>query len=56
MPILSIIIKIAVIGLILFLVNKYVPMENTIKSILNVVVIILTILWLLGVFGLNINF
>jgi hypothetical protein len=38
--------------LILWLINNYIPMDGTIKKILNVVVVIAVILWLLSVFGL----
>lgn len=41
----------AAVGLILWLINRYVPMAQPIKSILNVVVVILLLLWLLNVFG-----
>jgi hypothetical protein len=51
MPIIQLIIILAVIGLLLWLVNVYVPMQATIKNILNGVVIIATVLWLLSVFG-----
>ena len=51
MPIITLIIILAVIGLLLYLVNAYIPMQETIKKILNGVVIIGTVLWLLQVFG-----
>jgi hypothetical protein len=51
MPVISLIIILAVIGLFLWLVNAYIPMDATIKKILNVVVLIAVILWLLSVFG-----
>jgi hypothetical protein len=40
-----------VVGVVLWLINTYIPMEATIKKILNVVVIIAVILWLLSAFG-----
>ncbi len=52
MPLLQILIVLVVVGLLLWLVNRFIPMEGTIKSILNAVVIIAVILWLLNVFGL----
>lgn len=52
MPLLSIIIVLVVIGLILWLINTYIPMARPIKTILNVVVVIAVILWLLSVFGI----
>ena len=39
-------------GVLLWLVNNYIPMAGSIKSILNAVVVILVVLWLLSVFGL----
>jgi hypothetical protein len=39
------------VGVILWLVNNYIPMDRKIKSILNAVVVIVVILWLLSVFG-----
>ena len=39
-------------GVVLWLVNNYIPMDGKIKSILNVVVVIVVILWLLQAFGL----
>lgn len=51
MPVLTILIVLIVIGLLLWLVNTYIPMDGKIKKILNVVAIIATILWLLKVFG-----
>ena len=52
MPLVQLIIVLVVVGVILWLINSYIPMEATIKKILNVVVIIAVILWLLSVFGL----
>lgn len=51
MPIINIIIALVVVGLLLWLVNNYIPMDSKIKSILNVVVVIAVVLWLLSVFG-----
>lgn len=52
MPILSIMLAIVVIGLILYLINVYVPMESRIKTILNIAVIVFVIVWLLQAFGI----
>jgi hypothetical protein len=41
-----------VIGVLLWLVNTYIPMDGKIKQILNIVVLIVVVLWLLHVFGL----
>jgi len=51
MPLLQIIIVLIVVGVLLWLVNL-IPMQGTIKSILNAVVVIAVVLWLLNVFGL----
>jgi hypothetical protein len=52
MPLLNVVIVLVVVGLLLWLVNRFIPMEGTIKSILNAVVVIGTILWLLNIFGI----
>ncbi|MFN3944557.1 MAG: Thivi_2564 family membrane protein [Allosphingosinicella sp.] len=52
MSILTILLVIIVVGVLLWLVNTYVPMQGTIKSIFNAVVIILLVVWLLDAFGL----
>lgn len=51
MPLIQLVIVLVVVGVILWLVNSYIPMQDTIKKILNIVVIIAVILWLLTVFG-----
>jgi len=51
MPILNILLVIIVAGVILWLVNSYIPMQRTLKNILNIVVVILVVVWLLNVFG-----
>lgn len=52
MPILSLIIVLVVVGVGLWLINNYIPMDGKIKSILNAVVVIGVIIWLLQVFGI----
>lgn len=52
MPLLTILIVLIVVGVILWLVNTYIPMDRKIKNILNAVVVIVVIVWLLKVFGL----
>jgi hypothetical protein len=52
MPLLQILLVLVVIGVLLWLVNSFIPMQGTIKSILNAVVVIGTVLWLLNIFGL----
>ena len=51
MPVINLIIVLVVVGVLLWLVNTYIPMDSKVKNILNVVVVILVVLWLLGVFG-----
>ena len=51
MPILTIVIVLIVVGVLLWLVNTYIPMQRTIKNILNAVVVIIVVIWLLQVFG-----
>lgn len=58
MSLISIVIVLIVVGFLLWLVNNYIPMAGSIKTILNAVVIIAVILWLLNVFGVigsNVN-
>lgn len=52
MPLLQIVVVLIVVGVLLGLVNRYIPMAGSIKSILNAVVVIVVVLWLLNVFGL----
>lgn len=46
------VITLVVVGLLLWLVNRYIPMQSQIKGILNGVVVIVVVLWLMGLFGL----
>lgn len=52
MSIIAVIVLLIVIGVLLWLVNTRIPMDATIKTIINVVVVILVIVWLLKVFGI----
>jgi hypothetical protein len=52
MPLLTIVVALIVVGILLWLVNTYIPMDGKIKSILNAVVVIAVVLWLLQAFGL----
>ena len=51
MTLINLIITLVVVGVLLWLINSFIPMQHTIKKILNVVVIIVVILWLLSAFG-----
>jgi len=52
MSLITLVIVLVVVGVVLWLINSYIPMQSTIKKILNVVVIIVVILWLLSAFGI----
>jgi hypothetical protein len=52
MPLMQILIALIVVGVLLWLVNRFIPMQGSIKSILNAVVVICVVLWLLNAFGL----
>ena len=52
MPLLNILLALIVVGFLLWLVNRFIPMAGSIKSILNGVVVIGVVLWLLNVFGI----
>ena len=51
-PLVQILIALIVVGVLLWLVNTFIPMAGSIKSLLNAVVIIVVVVWLLNVFGL----
>jgi len=46
------VITLIVVGVLLWIVNAYIPMQGQIKGILNGVVVIIVVLWLMGLFGL----
>jgi hypothetical protein len=52
MPLVTIVIVLIAVGVLLWLVNTYIPMDSKIKGILNAVVVIAVVIWLLQVFGL----
>jgi hypothetical protein len=52
MPLIQLLEVLIVVGVLLWLINRFIPMQGTIKSILNGVVVIAVVLWLLNVFGL----
>ena len=51
MPLIQVVIVLIVVGVILWLINRFIPMAGSIKTILNAVVVIAVVLWLLSVFG-----
>ncbi len=52
MPLLNVLLVLVVVGVLLWLVNTYIPMDSKIKNILNAVVVIVLVIWLLQAFGL----
>jgi hypothetical protein len=51
MSLISVLITLVVVGVLLWLVNTYIPMDGKIKKVLNIVVVIIVVLWLLSAFG-----
>jgi hypothetical protein len=52
MPLVQVLVVLIVAGVLLWLINTFIPMAGSIKSILNAVVVICVVVWLLNVFGL----
>lgn len=52
MTLISLVITLVIVGVILWAVNAYIPMDSKIKQILNIAVVIFVIIWLLNVFGI----
>jgi hypothetical protein len=52
MPLVTVLLVLIVVGVLLWLVNTYIPMDSKIKNIFNIVVVIFVIIWLLKVFGI----
>src|SRR6188508_2070231 len=51
MPLINVVVALIVVGVLLWLVNTYIPMDGKIKKILNAVVVICVVVWLLYAFG-----
>lgn len=51
MSLVSIVVVLIIVGFLLWIINTYIPMANSIKTILNAVVVIAVIVWLLSAFG-----
>ena len=51
MPLITVVITLLIAGVLLWLINTYIPMDGKIKKILNIVVVVVVVLWLLNVFG-----
>jgi len=52
MPLINLIVPLIVVGVVLWLINRYIPMANSIKTILNVVVVVVVCVWVLQSVGL----
>ena len=55
MPLLSLVVVLIVVGVALYMINRFIPMASSIKTILNVVVVVAVCVWLLQVVGLWTN-
>jgi len=51
MDLVTVVITLIVVGVVLWAINRYIPMASSIKNILNIVVVIVVVLWLLQGFG-----
>jgi hypothetical protein len=56
MPLIQLVVVLIVIGVLLWAVNNYIPMDVRIKQILNIVVVVAVVLWLLQIFGIFTGF
>jgi hypothetical protein len=52
MSLITLVLVLVIVGVVLWLINRFIPMQSTIKTILNVVVVIVVIFWLLSAFGI----
>ncbi|MDB6066273.1 MAG: hypothetical protein JWR26_2481 [Pedosphaera sp.] len=51
MSLVTLVITLIVVGILLWLINTYIPMDGKIKKIINIVVVIVVVIWLLSAFG-----
>ena len=51
MPLVTVVMYLIIVGVLLWLVNNYIPMDGKIKQIVNVLVVVVVVVWLLQVFG-----
>ena len=51
MPLVQVVVALVVVGVLLWAINNFIPMDGKIKQILNIVVVVMVVLWLLRVFG-----
>ena len=52
MPLITVVLTICVVGVLLWLINRFIPMQSQVKGILNGVVVIVLVIWLINAFGL----
>jgi len=52
MPLIQVVVTLIAVGIVLWLVNRFIPMQSTIKSILNGVVVIAVVLWIANLYGI----
>jgi hypothetical protein len=51
MPLVTLVMYLVIVGVLLWLINNYIPMDGKIKQIVNVLVVVVVVVWLLQVFG-----
>ena len=51
MPLVTLVVYLIIVGMLLWLINNYIPMDHKIKQIINVLVIVVVVVWLLQVLG-----
>jgi uncharacterized Tic20 family protein len=56
MPLIQVVVVLVVVGVGLWIINRFIPMAGSIKTILNLVVVIVVVLWLLNIFGIISHF
>jgi len=59
MPLMNLVVVLVIVGVILYLINRYIPMANSIKTILNILVVCVVCVWVLqevGLWGTITNF
>ena len=52
MPLMQLVITLIVVGVLLWLVNRFIPMQSSIKAILKGLVVIVVVLWIVNLFGI----
>jgi hypothetical protein len=51
MPLINVVVTLIVVGVLLWLINTFIPMDGKIKNLLNIVVVVAVVVWLLNAFG-----